>query len=122
LLEADLERYYGRDLAEEFDRAGCRKLWVWISGLPPEAATSRIGGQQWTVRDELLAVNAELADQWGLILARLHCKKGALDNYTPLRVQRPSEPGQRKSPPPEQKQPEKKDRYQKSRERAAFFS
>jgi hypothetical protein len=50
-------------------------LWVWLNGLPPEAAVWRVDGQQWTVRDELLAIVAERVDQWGLVQAHLHGEK-----------------------------------------------
>lgn len=46
-----------------------------IDNLPPEAATWRVDGQQWTVRDELLAIVAERVDQWGLVQAHLQSDK-----------------------------------------------
>lgn len=47
---------------------------MWLSGLPPEAATWRVDGQQWTTLHELLAINAEVVDQWGLVGARMRVK------------------------------------------------
>jgi hypothetical protein len=94
---------------------------VLVNGLPPEAATWRVEGRQWTNRDELLAIVAERVDAWGLINARLHVDKkhqGQLPT-SPLQISRPT-----RTPTPEDStagEKPKKDRYQKSRERAAFF-
>ena len=39
---------------------------MWVNGLPTEAATRRIDGQQWTMQEELLAALVERVDSWGL--------------------------------------------------------
>ena len=43
-----------------------------MNGLPPEAAIWRVEGQQWTVRDELMAILVERVDHWGLAQAHIH--------------------------------------------------
>ncbi len=123
MLEADLNRYYDRELAEEVENGNLRKLWVWLSGLPPEAATWRVDGQQWTTLHELLAINAELADHWGLFGARMRVKHPEKLPEESLRIPRPgSRSGSGGSSESRRdKDAPKKDRYQKSRERAAFF-
>lgn len=99
MVEADLQHHYGLDLRDEFDEAGCRRLWVLVNGLPPDAATWRVDGQQWTTLHELLALNAEVTDRWGLANAQLKSTKKL--NAKPLRVPRPSDP---------RAEPERKDR------------
>lgn len=73
------------------DEISARKAWALIQGLPPEAATFRVDGQQWTLVEELLATLAELTDQWGLFHAYLHAdKKGRrVLPDKPLEVPRP---------------------------------
>jgi hypothetical protein len=99
LLEADLERYYGRELADEIERAGCRKLWVWVNGLPPEAAVGRVDGEQWTVRDELLATALERLDHWGLVQAHLNSSPKARKTLPAksMEVPRPGEAVEREA-------------------------
>ena len=97
----------------EIERAGCRKLWVWVNGLPPEAATWRVDGQQWTIQDELQAIALERIDHWGLVQARLAASPKAARALPtePMRVPRPGE------------KQESKDRVVTDpREIAAFFS
>jgi len=64
---------------------------VWIKGLPPEAATWRIDGQQWTLHDELLAVLIERVEMWGYAQAHLSADKKArrLLPEKPFQVPRP---------------------------------
>lgn len=57
--------------------------------MPPEAATWRVDGQQWTTLHELLALNAEVVDRWGLANAQLKSTKKL--KAEPLRVPRPGE-------------------------------
>ena len=64
-----------------------------MNGLPPEAATFRVDGQQWTTLHELLAINAEVVDQWGLANAQLKSTKKL--KAKPLRITRPSDPDPR---------------------------
>jgi hypothetical protein len=62
-----------------------------VHGLPPEAAIWWVDGQQWTVRDELLAQAVERIDGWGRMNALLHGDKKlrkALPKK-PLEVPRP---------------------------------
>ena len=58
-VEADLQRYYGRDLADlTTGRLSWRKLSVYLAGLPPESATAReVGGPdlEWGLTEHLLA-------------------------------------------------------------------
>lgn len=64
-----------------------------VEGLPPEAAIQRVGGEQWTSRDELLAAIAERVDAWGLLHARLQMTKKQ-QKYLPkrsLEIPRPGE-------------------------------
>jgi hypothetical protein len=61
-----------------------------VNGLPPEAATWRVDGQQWTTVHELLAALVERTDMWGLANARLKTGGKGLPNH-PLRVPRPGE-------------------------------
>lgn len=84
-----------------------------VNGLPPEAATWRVDGQQWTRRDELLAALVERVDQWGWANVQVQSGGKALKNYEPLQVERPTNPAER----------EKKDRVvTDAREIAKFFS
>ena len=69
---------------------------MWLSGLPPEAATWRVDGQQWTTLHELLAINAELVDQWGLFGARMRVKHPEKLPKESLRIPRPGEKSQQK--------------------------
>lgn len=95
-----------------------------MNGLPPEAAIWRVDGQQWTIRDELLAIAVERIDHWGLAQAYIHSNGKGLPSES-IQLPRPSELA-RANAPADQETPRgdqpKKDRYQKSRERAAFFS
>ncbi len=107
---------------EEVENGNLRKLWVWLSGLPPEAATWRVDGQQWTTLHELLAIQAEVMDQWGLFGARMRVEHPEKLPEESLRIPRPgARSGNEGSDEPQNKEAPKKDRYQKSRERAAFF-
>lgn len=51
----------------------------------------RIEGRQWTTLHELLAINAELTDQWGLFGARLRVKHPEKLPKESLRIHRPGE-------------------------------
>jgi hypothetical protein len=64
-----------------------------VQGLPPEAATWRVDGQQWTLHEELLAIIAERVDTWGLFQTRLRVaqKHQGLLPKEPLRIPRPGE-------------------------------
>lgn len=73
----------------------------------------RADGQEWTTLHELLAINAELADQWGLFGARMRVKHPENLPKESLRIPRPGEA---------QKKTEMKDRVVTDpREIAAFF-
>jgi hypothetical protein len=74
---------------DEVDSGNVRKLWVWLNGLPPEAGVWRVDGQQWTTLHELLAMNAELTDQWGLFGARMRVKHPEKLPKEGLRIPRP---------------------------------
>jgi hypothetical protein len=63
---------------------------VLVNGLPPEASTWRIDGQQWTTLHELVAVLIERTDMWGLTSARIKTGGKGLPKH-PLRVPRPGE-------------------------------
>jgi hypothetical protein len=63
---------------------------VWVNGLPPEAAVWRVDGQQWTTLHELLALQAELIDQWGLLGARIQTGGKGLPKKG-LQIPRPGE-------------------------------
>lgn len=96
-----------------------------MNGLPPEAAVFRIDGRRWTLRDEISALTLEAVDRWGWVLARLKVDPkhhGKLPDR-PISFPRPA--AERKPVAevelPEQEPPEK-DRYQKQRERIAFFA
>jgi len=47
-IEADLDRYYRRDLLDFYrGKMTARTLWVRLTGLPPDSATASLaGGQQ----------------------------------------------------------------------------
>ena len=62
-------RYYGLDLRAEAERAGLRRLWVLVKGLPADSALHRDEQPRWTIEHELLARNAELTSAWGRIVA-----------------------------------------------------
>ncbi len=64
-----------------------------VNGLPPEAAIYRVDGQQWTTRDELLALAIERIDHWGLSAAYLGSDKKFHKNLPdkPLVLPRPGE-------------------------------
>lgn len=64
-----------------------------VNGLPPEAATFRVDGQQWTPVHELLALNTELTEH----LVRLQAGEKAPVLKEPLRVVRPGEKQSQKS-------------------------
>lgn len=49
----------------------------------------RVEGQQWTTLHELLAINAELIDQWGLFGARMRVKRPEKLPKESLRIPRP---------------------------------
>jgi hypothetical protein len=49
----------------------------------------RVDGQQWTTLHELLAMNAELMDQWGLFGARMRVKHPEKLPKESLRIPRP---------------------------------
>jgi hypothetical protein len=72
---------------------------VLVNGLPPEAAISRVDGQQWTSLHELLATTLERVDAWGLINARLQAPKKAQKYLpcSPLEVPRPGEAAAREA-------------------------
>lgn len=76
----------------------------------------RVNGKQWTVRDEMLALAVERIDHWGLVQAYLHSNGKGLPDQS-IEIARPW--GDRTPGAGEEKP--KKDRYQKQRERAAFF-
>lgn len=107
---------------EEFDQIGCRRLWVLVNGLPPDAAVFRVGGQQWTLRDEINAQILEAVDRWGWVSARLRVdpKHHRMLPDAPISVPRPRHDGE-PDESPEEKQPEK-DRHQLQRERIALFT
>jgi hypothetical protein len=116
LVEADLQRFYSLDLRDEAETAGCRRLWVLVNGLPPEASTWRVDGQQWTVQDELLAVAAERIDAWGLMNARLQASKKT-QKFLPEKSLEVPRPGDKT------KEPDMRDRVVSDpREIAAWFS
>lgn len=79
------------DLVEEFDLIGCRRLWVLVNGLQPEAAIFRVEGQRWTTREELLAFAVERIDHWGLSQAYLASNKKFHKHLPdePLQIPRP---------------------------------
>ncbi|HWC09261.1 MAG TPA: hypothetical protein VG458_09420, partial [Solirubrobacterales bacterium] len=97
MVEADFQAHYSIDLREIAEVEGCRRLWVLIQGLPAGAATWRVGGHEWTALHELLAINAEVADSWGVANARLNGGAKALKDYTPLRIPRPGETSEGKA-------------------------
>jgi hypothetical protein len=66
---------------------------VWVNGLPPDAAIWRVDGQEWTVLHELLAINAERVDAWGLATVRMQASKKT-QKFLPdksLQIPRPGE-------------------------------
>jgi hypothetical protein len=87
---------------------------VWINGLPPEAATWRVDGQQWTLHEELLARLLERTDQWGLIHARLSASPKA-QKLLPSKAMEVPRPGA-------VHEPASKDRVVTAAEIKAFFS
>ncbi len=100
--------------------------------MPPEAAIWRIDGQQWTPVEALLAVAVERSDLWHQALwemaARPHLKDPPKEMRHPGTVEIPR-PGERRADiaaadvaAPQQEEKPKKDRYQKQRERIAFFT
>lgn len=64
--------------------------------MPPDAAIHRIDGQQWTTLHELLAINAEVMDQWGLIGVRMRAKNPEQLPKESLRIPRPGTAPQQK--------------------------
>lgn len=113
-------RFYQLDLTGAIETAGCRRLWVLVNGLPPEAATWRIDGQQWTTLHELVSVVAERIDLWGLTSARIATRGKIGSTQHPLRVPRPGESNQSYGPVGSDS---KKDRVVSNpREIAAWFS
>lgn len=75
MVEADLLRYYQRDLIDVLEQEGCRRLWVLVNGLPADAATWREDVFDRT--DELLATLIERRDNWSraLLDALMHKKQ-----------------------------------------------
>lgn len=79
LVEADFQRYYRLDLRRELNATGVRRLLALIEGLPVDAAVWREDKPGWTQADELAALQIEMADMWGRILAMcLGAKSGKL--------------------------------------------
>lgn len=74
---------------------GCRRLWVLINGLPPDASIWRVEGQQWGNREELLALVLERIDAWGLLQARLASDK-KFHKYLPDKPIEITRPGEQK--------------------------
>lgn len=62
MVEADFVRYYNRDLAEVVKREGLRRLSVLVFGLPMKAMIWH-EEMQWTVENELAALNVEVLDR-----------------------------------------------------------
>lgn len=64
--------------------------------MPPEAASNRIDGQQWTLTEELIAVLVERVDVWGLYQARLQTAPKHQEHLPKesLRLPRPGEAAQ----------------------------
>lgn len=82
-----MERFYGLDLRDEVDRAGPRKLWVRICGLPPDAATWR--HDRLPPAEEYAALAVERQDAWmrALLDASLGAKRVKVPG--PVRIDRP---------------------------------
>lgn len=62
-----------------------------IEGLPIEAATFRDDRPSWTQQDELLAINAEVADAWGRAIVQSNASK-RIEFGEPLRIKHPDRP------------------------------
>lgn len=58
------------DLRRELATIGVRRLWVLISGLPPDSAFAR-HGRGWTQSHELAAVAIERQEHWGSMLVQM---------------------------------------------------
>lgn len=70
------------------ESAGCRRLWVLIQGLPPDAAVWR-QETAWTNQDELAAAHMELLDMWMRIQVQIWT--GNKPKGKPLRIERPNQ-------------------------------
>lgn len=71
---------------------GVRRVLALVTGLPLEAAAWRADGPDWTRQDELLAVNAEVADAgFRAVFQAL----GGKARGKPLRIEHPARHGGR---------------------------
>lgn len=81
-VEADVRRFYGVDAID----VGCRRLLVYVDGLPECATTGVVDG--WDAGTELAAAQLEMTHQIVTVLGRLGGNKRRV---RPLRLPRPYE-------------------------------
>lgn len=84
------------DLRFEFDSIGCRRLWVLIAGLPPDAAVRR-DGKVWTTREELAARHIEL--ERGLLRTIAQALGVKFTGPPPEPIRHPDRPTEENTPP-----------------------
>lgn len=90
-LEADWQRFYGRDLGADLygpQARGFRRIATLIHWLPPEASVWRSMGLSWSEDRELLAVNIEVLDSLRRAFLMANSKKGTKPPE-PVRIPRP---------------------------------
>jgi hypothetical protein len=90
-IEADWQRFYGRDLGADLygpGALGFRRFSSLLEWLPPEAALWRSTKTSWSEERELLALQVEMVDSLRRAFILANSKKGARQP-DPVRIPRP---------------------------------